>query len=162
MQQNNGQQDNRGQMRGPNQNRRYQNNGPRQQYNQGPGGQPQMPQAPMGQPGMPARPQMPMAPPQGGMPQPGMPMAPMDDASKFQQDAGRLLPAVQERNQYLKEQVGHLIYDYVQKIIGVDKAPKITGMLIELPVTQIREYLASLEALKVKVAEANNLLESNP
>ena len=130
-------------------------------------GMPQaMPQAPMmgGQPGMPGRPQQPMQPgaPAGGMPQPGMaPMGNMDDATKFQQDAARLLPAVQERNQYLKEQVGHLIYDFVQKIIGVEKAPKITGMLIELPVPQIREYLASLDALKVKVAEANNLLEGN-
>lgn len=169
MQQNNGQQDNRGGMR-PQQQRRYQNNGQgRGNYQQNPmGGQmPQaMPQAPMmgGQPGMPGRPQQPMQPgaPAGGMPQPGMaPMGNMDDATKFQQDAARLLPAVQERNQYLKEQVGHLIYDFVQKIIGVEKAPKITGMLIELPVPQIREYLASLDALKVKVAEANNLLEGN-
>ena len=171
MQQNNGQQDNRGGMR-PQQQRRYQNNngGQRGNFQQNPmGGQgmPQaMPQAPMmgGQPGMPGRPQQPMQPgaPAGGMPQPGMaPMGNMDDATKFQQDAARLLPAVQERNQYLKEQVGHLIYDFVQKIIGVEKAPKITGMLIELPVPQIREYLASLDALKVKVAEANNLLEGN-
>jgi len=85
----------------------------------------------------------------------------MDDATKFQQEAQRLLPSVQERNQYLKEHVGHLIYDFVQKIIGVEKAPKITGMLIELPVVQIREYLSSLDALKIKVTEANNLLESN-
>ena len=119
-----------------------------------------------GQPGMPGRPAQPMGgapvPPQGGMPQPGMMnMAPMDDATKFQQEAQRLLPSVQERNQYLKEHVGHLIYDFVQKIIGVEKAPKITGMLIELPVVQIREYLSSLDALKIKVTEANNLLESN-
>jgi len=119
-----------------------------------------------GQPGMPGRPAQPMGgapvPPQGGMPQPGMiNMAPMDDATKFQQEAQRLLPSVQERNQYLKEHVGHLIYDFVQKIIGVEKAPKITGMLIELPVVQIREYLSSLDALKIKVTEANNLLESN-
>ena len=88
-------------------------------------------------------------------------MGPVDDATKFQQDAARLLPSVQERNQYLKEHVGHLIYDYIQKIIGGEKAPKITGMLIELPVPQIREYLGSLDHLKLKVEEANNLLESN-
>jgi 5,10-methylene-tetrahydrofolate dehydrogenase/methenyl tetrahydrofolate cyclohydrolase len=34
-----------------------------------------------------------------------------------------------------------LIYEYVNKIIGVEKAPKITGMLIELPVPQIKEYM---------------------
>ena len=101
--------------------------------------------------------------PQAMPQQPGqMPMQqPVDDASRFAADAIKLLPSVQDRNPYLKEQVGHLIYDYVQKIIGVEKAPKITGMLIELPVNQIREYLASLDALKFKVSEANNLLESN-
>jgi hypothetical protein len=136
----------------------------------GQGGMPAMPQAPgmmqggqqMG--GRPQQPMQPMAPqaPGAGMPQaPQMGQAPQNDSQSFFEQAQKLLPSVQERNQYLKEQVGHLIYDFVQKIIGVDKAPKITGMLIELPVVQIREYLASLEALKIKVAEANNLLSQN-
>jgi hypothetical protein len=73
----------------------------------------------------------------------GMPQAPpqmmqgggqMSDADTFQAAAMRLLPSVQERNPHLKDQVGNLIYEYVNKIIGVEKAPKITGMLIELPV----------------------------
>jgi len=139
-----------------------------QQNNMGQGGMPAMPQAPGMMPGqqMGGRPQQPMQPmaPQapGGMPQAPMGgQAPQNDSQSFFEQAQKLLPSVQERNQYLKEQVGHLIYDFVQKIIGVDKAPKITGMLIELPVVQIREYLASLEALKIKVAEANNLLSQN-
>jgi hypothetical protein len=78
--------------------------------------------------------------------------------ANYQAQAFKLLPSVTEKNPYLKEQVGHLIYDFVQGIIGVDKAPKITGMLIELPVAQIKEYLSSYEALQVKVTEANNLL----
>lgn len=65
-----------------------------------------------------------------------------------------------ERNPYLKDQVGHLIYDYVLMIMGPDKAPKITGMLIELPVQQIKQYLSSLEALTLKVQEANSLLQA--
>jgi hypothetical protein len=36
-------------------------------------------------------------------------------------------------------------------IIGPEKAPKITGMLIELPVLQIKQYLASFDALQMKV-----------
>lgn len=70
----------------------------------------------------------------------------------------KLLPSVTERNPYLKEQVGTLIYDFVCMIIGQEKAPKITGMLIELPVVQMKEYLSSFEALKMKVKEANTLL----
>lgn len=80
-------------------------------------------------------------------------------AANYVVSAGKLLPSVSERNPYLKEQVGHLIYDFVQGIIGVEKAPKITGMLIELPVTQIKEYLSSYEGLEMKVREANNLLD---
>lgn len=107
-----------------------------------PQGMPQMPQ-----PGMPQQPNMqrPM-PPQAG------------PAANYVQQGYKLLPSVTDKNPYLKEQVGHLIYDFVQGIIGVEKAPKITGMLIELPVPQIKEYLSSYEALQIKVNEANNLL----
>lgn len=59
-------------------------------------------------------------------------------AQKYIISASKLLPSVTEKNPFLKDQVGHLIYDYVQNLIGPDKAPKITGMLIELPVQQIK------------------------
>lgn len=70
----------------------------------------------------------------------------------------RLLPAVTEKNPHMKDQVGNLIYDYVQVLIGQEKAPKITGMLIELPVQQIKQYMSNYEALNLKVQEANQLL----
>jgi hypothetical protein len=69
-----------------------------------------------------------------------------------------LINSVQERNPYMKEQVGHLIFDYVQMIVGQEKAPKITGMLIELPVEQIKGYMQSFQALQQRVNEANQLL----
>jgi len=49
-----------------------------------------------------------------------------------------LIPAVSEKNPYLKDQVGNCIFDYIVGIIGSEKAPKITGMLIELPPDQIK------------------------
>jgi len=127
-----------------------------------------MPAAPGQMPGMNAQtrmPPMPMAqqPPVG---MPGMPGAPnmatpqqnLTPQQKYMMNAQKLLPSVTERNRYLKDQVGHLIFDYVNMIIGAEKAPKITGMLIELPVQQIKEYLVSFEALQMKVQEANVLL----
>ena len=33
---------------------------------------------------------------------------------------------------------GTVLYDFVQKLVGDVKAPKITGMLIDLPVTEIQ------------------------
>lgn len=138
----------------------------------------QMPGQPMpGQqmPGQPVPPRgMPQAPQQPAMVQPGMPQAPpmpvqgppqvpvnqnLSIAQKYQIAAGKLIAAVNEKNPYLKDQVGHLIYDYVQSLIGQDKAPKITGMLIELPVQQIRQYMSSFDALNLKVQEANQLLQ---
>jgi hypothetical protein len=79
-------------------------------------------------------------------------------AQQYVQAALKVLPSVKENNPYLKESVGHLIYDYVQLLSGPDKAPKITGMLIELPVVQIKQYLTSFEALQMRVDEANGML----
>lgn len=52
-----------------------------------------------------------------------------------------------------------MIYDYVQMLCGSEKAPKVTGMLIELPIEQIKHYLSSFEFLQMRVAEAVNLIE---
>merc|ERR1712166_331308 len=150
---------NQGGNRRPYNNNRGQNQGGYQNQNQQPGGQqmpgqPIAPRPPMTQ--QPAMPQQPGVQQQMGQ-RPGPPAA-AGPAGNYQAQAAKILPSVSERNPYLKEQVGHLIYDFVQGIIGVEKAPKITGMLIELPVAQIKEYLSSYEALQVKVTEANNLL----
>lgn len=77
---------------------------------------------------------------------------------KFVFQVSKLMPAIVESNPYVKEQVGTLIYEYVVDIIGNQKAPKITGMLIELPVSQILLFLYSYETFKMKVHEANSLL----
>ena len=37
-----------------------------------------------------------------------------------------------------KVKSGTVLYDFVQKLVGDVKAPKITGMLIDLPVTEIQ------------------------
>ena len=45
--------------------------------------------------------------------------------------------AIQERNPHYKDQVGEIIYHYIEKLVGSEKAPKITGMLIDLPIPQV-------------------------
>ncbi len=69
-----------------------------------------------------------------------------------------LIPAVVPQNGNYKHQVGEVIFEFVEKIAGEDKAPKITGMLIDLPIEEIRQYLQFYEKLEEKVREANNLL----
>ena len=122
------------------------------------GGGPGMSQQPAGrmppQPGMGAR-----MPAQPGMGQ-AMPMQQMTPAQKYQDAAAKLLPSVTARNPYLKEQVGQVIYEYVGLMVPEGRAPKITGMLIELPVEQIQQYMSSLDALQSKVREATDLIDA--
>lgn len=124
---------------------------PRQAQNPRPAqGQPMPPQggmpAPMqnmGQP-MPTPQPQPMGmaaqgPPQPMMNQGGAPpqqMIMQQHQIKYMQEASRLLPSVSEKNKHLKNQVGQLIFPYIQTMLGPNaqaRVPKITGMLIELP-----------------------------
>ena len=82
----------------------------------------------------------------------------MPIAQKYQLAASKFLPAINERNPHMKDQVGNTIWDYVLHLCGPEKCPKITGMLIELPVEQIKQFMSSYEALQMKVNEANQLL----
>ena len=45
-------------------------------------------------------------------------------------------------------------------MVPQERAPKITGMLIELPHDQIKQYLTSFEALHQKVNEATELINT--
>ena len=156
--------------------------GGRRPYNpQRPGGQqfpprqnmPQgmpMQQPPM-QPGMGGMPGVPqgMMPPQAPMaqmpPQPGMPGIPQGAPGQapivmqYLQVCGRLLPSVQEKNPYLKEKVGEAIFPFIRNMVGNERAPKITGMLIELPVEQIKAYMSNFDNLHCKVKEASDLID---
>ena len=40
------------------------------------------------------------------------------------------MSAVKERNPNLKDQVGKIIFDYIEKTVGQGKAPKIIDMFI--------------------------------
>lgn len=121
--------------------------------------------------GMPP-PSMNQAMPRQQMPQPNMPMAPPQNQMPMNPSGGqggnsvqnylmrtqKILPAVDERNPHLKGQVGECIYDFIVEMIGAELAPKITGMLIDLPVNQIKQYLQSYDALSMKVHEARDHL----
>ena len=70
------------------------------------------------------------------------------------------IPAVVPENPNLKLLIGEFIYEYVEKMIGEEKAPKITGMLIDLPHDEIKGYLYDFFKLQQKVQEANEVLNS--
>lgn len=69
-----------------------------------------------------------------------------------------LLQAVIPTNPNYKSQVGEFIYEFVERETGEDMAPKITGMLIDLPINDIREYLVDYGKIVQKMSEARALL----
>ena len=68
------------------------------------------------------------------------------------------LPAVVPENPNYKPLVGEFIYEYVEKFVGDARAPKITGMLIDLPIEEIKGYLFDFSKLYQKISDAVNLL----
>ena len=126
-------------------------------------GQP-MPQMTNGMP-VPQGQRMPQAPMPNMMP----PQAPMPNAMQAQNPVAaqylgvtsKLIPSITERNPYLKERVGEAIFPFIKNLVGNDRVPKITGMLIELPVEQIKQYMCSYENLCCKVKEADDLINQS-
>lgn len=69
-----------------------------------------------------------------------------------------MLPVVVPDNPNLKRLVGEFIYEYVEKFAGTERAPKITGMLIDLPLDEIKAYLYDFSKFYVKIGEAIGIL----
>lgn len=109
--------------------------------------QQQQPQ-PQAQP-MPQMPQ-PMAQMPQAMPQPMQQLTQeqinyQSKAASFLTATSRIMPSIQEANHKYKEQVGNCIYDFVLQQVGQERAPKVTGMLIDLPIEEIKMYMANFE-----------------
>jgi hypothetical protein len=76
----------------------------------------------------------------------------------YAQKGFMIAPAVAPQNPNYKTQVGEFIFEYVEQVAGEDNAPKITGMLIDLPIPEIKGYLTDFNRLVEKINEAKNLL----
>lgn len=61
-------------------------------------------------------------------------------------------------NPNYKNMAGEYIYEYVARMIGEEKAGKVTGLLIDLPIEEIKAYLYDFNRLLYKVGEANNFI----
>ena len=60
-----------------------------------------------------------------------------------------------------KEVVGNAIYKHVEKIVGEQKAPKITGMLIDLPEVELNYSISQWINFEQKVVSAHSLITQN-
>jgi hypothetical protein len=71
----------------------------------------------------------------------------------------KLIPSIVPANPHMKQQVGNAIFDFVTKLKGNTFAPKITGMLIDLPHEEIKAFLQNYGEFVKKVNDAGNLLQ---
>ena len=62
-----------------------------------------------------------------------------------------MLPNINPENTHLRNYVGEFIYEYVEYTIGEEQAPKITGMIIDLPCTDIKSFLYDFYVLYRKI-----------
>ena len=60
----------------------------------------------------------------------------------FQFKCNEILPAMDPANPNHKDQAGNLFFEFVKKLLGAEKAPKITGMLIDLQLSDIRQMMS--------------------
>lgn len=73
----------------------------------------------------------------------------------------QILTAVVPENPNYKEQVGTVLFEYIQHLIG-NKAPKVTGMLIDLPIDDIKMIMQDWSLLNTRVTQASELLDNQP
>jgi len=116
----------------------------------------QMPAA-MSQP-MPAA--MPSAMP-GAPAQNMLQITPSNDplSSEFYAKTMPIYAAITEINPSYKQTVGSTIFEFVTKMVGNTNAPKITGMLIDLPIIEIQRFVLNFDLLSQRVNQAQTLLQ---
>lgn len=76
---------------------------------------------------------------------------------KFVMTTNVILPAIIVDNPNYKDQVGTVLYEFVAQLVG-PQAPKITGMLIDLPINDIQLILQNYDLFKTRVGQASDLL----
>jgi len=73
----------------------------------------------------------------------------------------QILAAIVPENPNYKDQVGTVLFEYIQQLIGA-KAPKVTGMLIDLPIDDIKMIMQDWSLLNTRVQQASELLDQQP
>lgn len=98
-----------------------------------------------------------------GMPQPlNMQMQPvMNESQKYRNEIMNLFMGdkfMKSNEQQKKQLIGTLIFRYVTQLVTEEFSPKITGMIIDLPIADLNYSVSGLETLQVKVRSAVQLL----
>ena len=104
---------------------------------------------------------MPMPMPVAPMPQQHMPHQHETESSKYRNEIMGIFQSdkfMTQGDQQKKQMVGTHIFRYVTNMVTSEYSPKITGMIIDLPIADLNYSVSTLETLHVKVKSAVDLL----
>jgi len=87
-----------------------------------------------------------------------MPTQQLSISQQYTSVTAPLIPLIEQGKNY-KQRVGETIFKFIQQLAPSERVPKITGMLIELPIEQVRQYMSNYDTLKAMAAEANGLID---
>ena len=99
-------------------------------------------------------------PPAPNMPYAGQP-AQTNPSQIYAQDVMRLFndeKYMKSGESQKKHLVGSFIFTHVSQMVGDDISPKVTGMIIDLPLADLNYSVSSFETLQAKVRSAVQLL----
>ena len=98
-------------------------------------------------------------------PPPAMPQAPPpSQAGEYNKAISDLLKTTeytQAPETEKREKIGEQIYSYISNIAGENNAPKITGMIIDLPLQDLETSISTWATLTEKVNEGQALLNQD-
>ena len=86
------------------------------------------------------------------------PQMQMTNEQLFHEKCQHILPAMIPENPNHKEQAGTVFYEFVIKVVGNEMAPKITGMLIDLPLQDIKQMMQDWNLFQTRVRQADEVL----
>lgn len=79
---------------------------------------------------------------------------------RFNIECYKIFGAINEQNPNYKDQAGTLFYNFVKELAQPARAPKITGMLIDLPINDIKQMMSNFDHFTTRVNQANDVLTS--
>ena len=89
------------------------------------------------------------------------PQPQMSQEQRYLMACHQIIPAVVPENPNYKDQVGTVLYEHINNLVGA-KAPKVTGMLIDLPIEDIKLIMQDWSLLQTRVQQASELLDNQP
>ena len=77
---------------------------------------------------------------------------------RYLMNCHQIINAVTPENPNYKDQVGTVLYEFINQLVGA-KAPKVTGMLIDLPIEDIKHVMQDWNLFNTRVQQASELLD---